>query len=684
MNIFDRYGIKEVSDVTFYEVDGGGTPLKPVLYLDTLKISNFTTESTEIETRGGKGDAPLISWDIEKEATLELEDALFSPRSLGLMFGEKEVTKKIASIINKCEFVQVKKEHFNEILFEKGFDKNKGLIHINQEVVPEEFTQGGYGEDMYHPYTVYFNTNIDKDVLNFEYHFDQSFFENFMPEVVIKDGFYQIKFSGRREDTTPFSIVGDMQYSYEINNQNYHINQSLAKTIGLIPKIKENNKLDQAIHDIRLYVGAKYLIVDLEKNYSYEELSGLSFLEEKDEAFHLSAGNYILSWELRTYSNTLVNSVEIEINADTFPGIYYVTADTWVRDETTGEDKMFQIVIPKAKVVSENHTIAMESSGDPAVFNITLKALKSRNKPLAYLTMYESELTYKTTLFGVYEFSEDGEDIVLDYTFEDDSVFSLDDFDEVPAVMTLRGLPEILNESISLPQLKKGGLDVGFTPVQKTDEMGNNVPIGNVQSFASGLYTLNGYGGKVITKPPIKQPSGGIPGYKPEPEPEPEPEPISEPITAGYVIFASGKVLSLIGLDNLRIEFVKQTKLKVSGALDETDGNIRFEFTFEKGEWPNIKLYVNMDWVKKHVGTTRSRVINGIKIAGYLATKIVDNDMADFLIGLAVDIVCWIIDKEVKDMNDLINAVAKELTGSEGPSEETLQLQVNGKDWVIA
>ena len=38
-SILDRYGIKEVADVTFYKIDSNGQPAEPVLYLDTLKVS---------------------------------------------------------------------------------------------------------------------------------------------------------------------------------------------------------------------------------------------------------------------------------------------------------------------------------------------------------------------------------------------------------------------------------------------------------------------------------------------------------------------------------------------------------------------------------------------------------------------------------------------------------------------
>ena len=37
-NILDRYGIKEVADVTFYNIGTNGAIGDPVIYLDTLKV----------------------------------------------------------------------------------------------------------------------------------------------------------------------------------------------------------------------------------------------------------------------------------------------------------------------------------------------------------------------------------------------------------------------------------------------------------------------------------------------------------------------------------------------------------------------------------------------------------------------------------------------------------------------
>lgn len=90
-SILDRYGIKEVADVTFYEINDDGTPGAPVLYLDTLKVSTIEQTAEQAEARGGKGNPPLIIWDYGKEINVTLQDALFSIKSMAVMFGDPNV-----------------------------------------------------------------------------------------------------------------------------------------------------------------------------------------------------------------------------------------------------------------------------------------------------------------------------------------------------------------------------------------------------------------------------------------------------------------------------------------------------------------------------------------------------------------------------------------------------------------
>ena len=92
MDLLKKYGIKEVADVVFYSLNPNGEPDKPVLYLDSLKVSTIEQTAENVSARGGKGNAELITWDYNKEINLTLEDALYSMKSLGVMFGDKDTT----------------------------------------------------------------------------------------------------------------------------------------------------------------------------------------------------------------------------------------------------------------------------------------------------------------------------------------------------------------------------------------------------------------------------------------------------------------------------------------------------------------------------------------------------------------------------------------------------------------
>ena len=124
MNILSRYGIKEVADVSFYQINEDGSMGAPVLYLDSLKVSTIEQTAENTSAKGGKGNVDLVMWDYGREITVTLEDALFSAKSMALMFGslfdqeDKQGTKALASATSI--YRTVPKVDFESVLGTEG------------------------------------------------------------------------------------------------------------------------------------------------------------------------------------------------------------------------------------------------------------------------------------------------------------------------------------------------------------------------------------------------------------------------------------------------------------------------------------------------------------------------------------------------------------------------------------
>ena len=112
------FGIKEVADVAFYEVgdvdsidtttgevklvttneNTGKAPKGPLFLLDTLKVSTIENSAEQTDAKGGKGNAPLITWDYGREVNITLQDAVLSMETLSMMF-EKEIGGETNEIV---------------------------------------------------------------------------------------------------------------------------------------------------------------------------------------------------------------------------------------------------------------------------------------------------------------------------------------------------------------------------------------------------------------------------------------------------------------------------------------------------------------------------------------------------------------------------------------------------------
>jgi hypothetical protein len=92
----ERFGMVTVMDVVLYDINNEGKQGAPKLFLDTLKMTNISTEGNNKEIRGGIGNDMLISYDFGRTANIEIQDALLSPASLAVLFGT--TTKAVTEI----------------------------------------------------------------------------------------------------------------------------------------------------------------------------------------------------------------------------------------------------------------------------------------------------------------------------------------------------------------------------------------------------------------------------------------------------------------------------------------------------------------------------------------------------------------------------------------------------------
>jgi len=79
----ERFGVFEVANLTFFDLITN----KPVLYLDTLKMTNFESTADVKYATGGEGAGRILAWDSNKTAQLTIQNALLDPTALAMQTG---------------------------------------------------------------------------------------------------------------------------------------------------------------------------------------------------------------------------------------------------------------------------------------------------------------------------------------------------------------------------------------------------------------------------------------------------------------------------------------------------------------------------------------------------------------------------------------------------------------------
>ena len=106
------------------------------------------------------------------------------------------------------------------------------------------------------------------------------------------------------------------------------------------------------------------------------------------------------------------NISELQIDAESFAGYYYVEASTLFRRQADGVDMPAELTLPNVKIQS-NFTFTMASTGDPSTFTFTMDAMPGytyfdkTKKVLCVIQVVEDATSSDTELKSVMEHKED-------------------------------------------------------------------------------------------------------------------------------------------------------------------------------------------------------------------------------------------------------------------------------------
>lgn len=384
MNLFTKYGIKEVANVMIYSIERIGDEefYLPVLFLDTLKISDISKKDTKVVASSGYGNAKVMSWSLGKDITLKMQDALFTPASLSLAWGGW-LDGKLSIAAKAIMKISVRNKYR---------DKNYSCYaYPSPELTTAEwaliYQLGDTPQQKLWVDNYIKNTeNIEKNRVNLS--------KSYYRKENIANTFW--------DDIIPSLI------EYIKNNQ--HNESSIStrlRDLEMIDRIEEcivKNRdliIDQAEQQESY---KKFLTNDYSSSFilyldiKTQQPLYLSWKEEtsgEDKPIHylkpgtrylklMRSGRIPESYVGTTYGKYLT------ISADTFPKYLRIVGETKIREQATGQDQRVQFIIPKAKIAGDTD-IKLEAAGDPTVFDMNIDVICPENGIMFELKQYNVE-----------------------------------------------------------------------------------------------------------------------------------------------------------------------------------------------------------------------------------------------------------------------------------------------------
>lgn len=410
MNLFQKYGIKEVSDVVFYSINEIGDEVfyTPVLFLDTLKVSTLEKSAQKVSAQGGKGNKKLITWNYGKEITLNLEDALFSPASMSMIWGgllESKLSKYTSAIV-KCNMA------------------NKyGTLHYSIKAYPSPALTDEEWEIIFE---VAEENNLDSGSGNqnaTKYKKNGDIIESYVAEnrnsLIYK--YFKRKWATETEKAMPQSIIDaiikkidslDKVGTIETDIHDLEVIDRMEKCIvkdrkglEISTKKQKENLLryykDDKTSSYTIFYDAKTMLPLLQVNDAGKVLGwdgdkdddDDGILEETDK-FRIKIGTVYYKWtrtvKYKESEDDGILGRTLVIDAETFPDDYKIVGETYIREQKTGKDQRYQFVIHRANVSSDT-SITLQADGDPTTFSMQIDVLTPPNDIQMELKQYNVE-----------------------------------------------------------------------------------------------------------------------------------------------------------------------------------------------------------------------------------------------------------------------------------------------------
>lgn len=403
MNLFQKYGIKEIVDVVFYSITkiGDEEYYTPVLFLDTLKISTLEKTAQKVDAKGGYANQKLIAWNFGKEISVKLEDALFTPTSMSMIWGGE---------------LNFKLSKYTSALVKLNTANKYGMLHYSIYAYPSPALTDEEWELVYQIAT-YTSLKLDESDEKGRIYWEKNYIKA-SPNIeenrtILRRRYMKRLWEDSQTMAMPASIIQGILNQIDTLRKigtiqtDQHDVEVIDRMEKFVVKPKDGITISTAEQKKNLL---KYYNNDTSSSYTiyydpqtmqpifhYNELGEIIGWNGGDDLFVIKQGTVLYKW-----SRTVKYKTELQdgtlgktlvIDAETFPGPYKVVGETYIREQKTGKDQRYQFTINRANISTNTH-LSLAAEGEPTVFSMDLDVLTPPNEIMIEFKQFDVDEDY--------------------------------------------------------------------------------------------------------------------------------------------------------------------------------------------------------------------------------------------------------------------------------------------------